>query len=67
MTTTRSTALFFTMMLAIPSLALAQPAGSNGAADKGRFLGLQQAIETGLQSHPIVQEANAGLAASSAR
>jgi outer membrane protein len=34
---------------------------------QGSFLGLQQAIETGLQNHPIVQEANAGLAASSAR
>jgi len=67
MMTTRSTTLFFTIMLAIPSLAMAQPAGSNGTADKGRFLGIQQAIETGLQNHPIVQEANAGLAASSAR
>lgn len=67
MTTTRSTALLFTMMLAIPALAQAQPAGSGDAAAKGRFLGLQQAVETGLQNHPIVQEANAGLAASSAR
>jgi outer membrane protein len=67
MTTTRSTALLFAMMLAIPALAQAQPAGSVDAAAKGRFLGLQQAVETGLQNHPIVQEANAGLAASSAR
>ncbi|HEX7765936.1 MAG TPA: TolC family protein, partial [Nitrospira sp.] len=67
MTTTRSTTLFFTMMLAIPALAMAQPAGSGDAVAKGRFLGLQQAIETGLQNHPIVQEANAGLAASNAR
>jgi outer membrane protein len=67
MRTIRSTALLFTMMLAIPSLAQAQPAGSGDAAAKGRFLGLQQAVETGLQNHPIVQEANAGLAASSAR
>lgn len=67
MTTIRSTALFFTMMLAIPALAMAQPAGSGDAVAKGRFLGIQQAIETGLQNHPIVQEANAGLAASSAR
>ena len=67
MTTTRSTALLFTMMLAIPALAMAQPAGSIDATAKGRFLGLQQAIEAGLQNHPIVQEANAGLAASSAR
>jgi len=67
MTTTRSTTLLFIMMLAIPSLAQAQPAGSGHAAAQGRFLGLQQAVETGLQNHPIVQEANAGLAASSAR
>ena len=67
MTTTRSTTLLFIMMLAIPSLTQAQPAGSGDAAAKGRFLGLQQAVETGLQNHPIVQEANAGLAASSAR
>ncbi len=67
MTTTRSTALLFTMMLAIPALAMAQPAGSIDATAKGRFLGLQQAIEAGLQNHPIVQEANAGLAASNAR
>ena len=67
MTTTRSTTLLFIMMLAIPSLTQAQPTGSGDAAAKGRFLGLQQAVETGLQNHPIVQEANAGLAASSAR
>ena len=67
MMTPRSTALFFSMLLMIPGPATAQPAGSSDAAAKGRFLGLQQAIETGLQSHPIVQEANAGLAASSAR
>lgn len=53
--------------LSLPTLATAQPSGSVDAAAKGRFLGLQQAIETGLQNHPIVQEANAGLAASSAR
>ncbi|MDP3089422.1 MAG: TolC family protein [Nitrospira sp.] len=67
MMTTRPAALFFTLMLALPSLATAQPTGSTDATAKGRFLGLQQAIETGLQNHPIVQEANAGLAASSAR
>ena len=49
MTIPRSTALLFSMMLAIPALASAQPAGSIDAAAKGRFLGLQQALETGLQ------------------
>lgn len=67
MTTTRSTALLFALLLTIPAPAMAQPTGSGDVTAKGRFLGLQQAIETGLQNHPVVQEANAGLAASSAR
>ena len=67
MMTTRSTALFFSMLLVIPGPATAQPAGSTDAAAKGRFLGLQTAIETSLQNHPLVQEANAGLTASTAR
>ena len=45
----------------------AQPADPSDGTGKGRFLGLQQALETGLQNHPIVQEGNAGLLASSAR
>jgi outer membrane protein len=49
------------------AVAAAQPSGSLDTAGKGRFLGLQQAIETGLQQHPIVQEGTAGLAASTAR
>ena len=53
--------------LAVPALVSAQPIGSVDSPAKGRFLGLQQAIETGLQNHPIVQDANAGLAASTAR
>ncbi len=54
-------------LLAATSPAGAQPAGSADSAARGRFLGLQTAIETSLQNHPIVQEANAGLIASSAR
>ncbi len=57
----------FLLSLAMTTLAGAQPAGSADSFAKGRFLGLQQAIEAGLQNHPIVQEANAGLTASSAR
>lgn len=34
---------------------------------RGRFLGLQQAIETGLENHPIVKEAHASKMASAAR
>jgi len=50
-----------------PAFAAAQPGGSGEAMTKGRFLGLQQAIETGLQNNPLVLEANASLLASSAR
>lgn len=53
--------------LTIPTLAGAQPTGSSEGTAKGRFLGLQTAIEAGLQNHPLIQEANAGLIASSAR
>jgi outer membrane protein len=45
----------------------AQSTESFDASSKGRFLGLQQALETALENHPIVQEGNAGLIASSAR
>jgi outer membrane protein len=55
------------MFLTIPNGLLAQPPGSLDASAKGRFLGLEQAIETALQSHPIVLEGNASLQASSAR
>lgn len=67
MTALRSALLILTMLLAIPVLTNAQPAGSADSAAKGRFLGLQTAIETSLQNHPLVQEANAGLTASTAR
>ncbi len=67
MISTRSAAVLTTLLLLSPAPGQAQPAGSGDAAAKGRFLGLQQAIENGLQNHPIVQEANAGLAASNAR
>ncbi len=38
-----------------------------GAVSQGRFLSMQDAIETALKNHPIVQEGNAGLIASNAR
>ena len=64
----RDTILSLTLLtLTIPALALAQPASQAEQAAKGRFLGLQQAIEAGLQHHPLIQEANAGLLASSAK
>lgn len=55
------------LTLASAQLATAQPSGSPDPNGKGRFLGLQQAIDTSLQHHPILQEAGAGLLASSAR
>lgn len=51
----------------VPTSVRAQSGGSVQETAKGRFLALQQAVETALQNHPIVQEANAGLMASSAR
>lgn len=50
-----------------PALSHGQAPARSQTSPQGSFLGLQQAIETGLQNHPIVQEANAGLDASSAR
>ena len=61
-----ATALCLIVVLA-PSVAVGQPGAANETTAKGRFLGLQTAIETALQSHPLVQEANASLTASSAR
>jgi outer membrane protein len=55
------------MMSTMPTLASARPTGAGDTAPKGRFLGLQTAIETSLHNHPLVQEANASLTASSAR
>ncbi|ALA57902.1 TolC family protein [Nitrospira moscoviensis] len=55
------------LVLASAPLVATQAVGSPDMTGKGRFLGLQQAIETGLQNHPIVQEGTAGLLASSAR
>lgn len=53
--------------LLIPALAGAQSAGSAETTPINRLLSLREAIETGLQHHPIVQEASAGLLASNAR
>jgi outer membrane protein len=48
--------------------AYAQPSqDAPGAMSQGRFLSMQDAIETALKNHPIVQEGNAGLIASNAR
>lgn len=63
----RSSFLPLMLALVMPALASAQPAGSADEPAKGRFLSLQEAVESGLQNHPLVQEANAGLVASSAR
>lgn len=67
MTTIRTLLGSVVSFIALPTVLLAQPVGSTESLAKGRFLGLQTAIETSLQNHPIVQEANAGLTASTAR
>ncbi len=67
MTVSRFSLLPLIIALVVPAIAGAQPGTPAGTLDKGRFLGLQQAVEAGLQNHPIVLEANAGLTASSAR
>lgn len=58
---------FVSMFLAAFEGFAAQSMESFDATSKGRFLGLQQALETALENHPIVQEGNASLIASSAR
>ena len=67
MTQHRSSLLSLLMAVILPALVQAQPISSPEESAKGRFLGLQQAIEAGLQNHPLLQEANAGLTASAAR
>jgi len=56
-----------TISVVITSLIHQPVLGASEDSAKGRFLGLQQAIETSLQNHPLVQEANAGLIASAAK
>jgi len=51
-----------------PAYARAQPPGrTSEPPPRGSFLGLQQAIELGLDHHPLVQEADATLKAATAR
>lgn len=63
------TLVLLILLLALPMAAptQAQPSDPADPAANRHFLGLQQAIQTSLQNHPIVQEAAAGLAASAAR
>ena len=51
-----------------PAYTLAQPPSpTSQPPPRGSFLGLQQAIELGLDHHPLVQEAGATLKAANAR
>ena len=59
-------ALFVTLVL-LPAHIGAQPADTVDRSGRGRFLGLQQAVELALTSHPLLQEASANLKASEAR
>ncbi len=62
----RSAALLIALgVLDSPTLVSAQP--PSDSSSRGSFLGLQKAIDTALQNHPAVQEANANLKASEAR
>ena len=55
------------MIMTVSNVLGAHAMEAGDMAAKGRFLALQQAVETALQSHPIVQEGTASLQASSAR
>ena len=60
--------LMMLVTLLMPLYTGAQPPGrTSEAPPRGSFLGLQQAIELGLDHHPLVQEADATLKAASAR
>ncbi|HEX2055495.1 MAG TPA: TolC family protein [Nitrospiraceae bacterium] len=55
------------MLLFLPSQVGAQPPDKIDRSGQGRFLGLQQAVELAVTSHPLLQEAAANLKASEAR
>ncbi|WP_455377015.1 TolC family protein [Petrachloros mirabilis] len=67
MHTNRFSLFLFLNAFAIPLLINGYTAGAAEVPAKGRFLGLDQAVEAGLKNHPLVQEGNAGLTASTAR
>jgi outer membrane protein len=55
------------IVVLMPAYIGAQPSTRSEPPPRGSFLGLQQAIELGLDNHPLVQEAGATLRAASAR
>jgi outer membrane protein len=59
--------LLVVFVLLLPSHPGAQPSDKPDRSGRGRFLGLQQAVETALTTHPLLQEASANLKASEAR
>ena len=60
--------LMILITLLMPAHTRAQPAGrTSEPPPRGSFLSLQQAIELGLDNHPLVQEAGASLKAATAR
>jgi outer membrane protein len=67
-TTIRVSLLIVLMTLLVPVVSRAQPPGrTSEPPPRGSFLGLQQAVELGLDNHPLVQEADASLKAATAR
>jgi outer membrane protein len=64
----RVSLLVVLIALFTPAFTRSQPATrASEPPPRGSFLGLQQAIELGLDNHPLVQEAGASLKAASAR
>jgi outer membrane protein len=55
------------IVLLVPLSTGAQTGRASEPPPRGSFLGLQQAIDLGLENHPLVQEAGASLKAASAR
>lgn len=55
------------IFLFLPSHLAAQPSTKGDPSGRGRFLGLQQAVELALTTHPLLQEASANLRVSEAR
>ena len=64
----RVSLLVVLIALFTPAFTRSQPATrASEPPPRGSFLGLQQAIELGLDNHPLVQEAGASLKAASAQ
>ena len=59
--------LLVVLLFLFPAYLNAQSSTKADQSARGRFLGLQQAVELALTTHPLLQEASANLKASEAR